>query len=118
MKINEIENLEEIEMKILTFEVKINLREWGIVYMKIVYIKILTNREDKVRKVIKDIKDLKFKIEELGAMGVSKIILVTRFLQHLSNSENSNIILYSLDWFLTNSSKQVNLDINHRIPKL
>ena len=64
--------------------------------MKIVYIKILTNREDKVRKVIKNIKELKFKIEELGAMGVSEIILVTRFLQHLSNNENSNIVFIRL----------------------
>ena len=66
-------------------------------------IKILINNKDKVRKIITETKELKL---ELGAMGASEIILlVMRFLQHLSNNENSNtifistkfIILYSLD---------------------
>ena len=45
----------------------------------------------------KKVQNPQSKIEELGAMGISEIILVTRFLQHLSNNENSNTILYSLD---------------------
>ena len=66
-------------------------------------IKILINNKDKVRKIITETKELKL---ELGAMGASEIILlVMRFLQHLSDNENSNtifistkfIILYSLD---------------------
>ena len=66
-------------------------------------IKILINYKNKVRKIITDINELKF---ELGAMRASEIILlVMRFLQHLSYNANSNtifistifIILYSLD---------------------
>lgn len=66
-------------------------------------IKTLINYKDKVRKIITDIQELKL---ELGAMGATEIILlVIRFLQHLSYNENSNtifistifMILYSLD---------------------
>ena len=121
----EIKSLEETEMKILVSEGTIKLERMrnsldefemneleakGNVEIQ------QQNNKDKVRKIIKHIEELKLKIEELGAMGASDIMLLAmRFLQHLSNSKNSNIILY---YILTNSRKQANLDINHKIPKL